>query len=97
MWIERRLSRWQTLGRERFRVYERGAAIRANSLPGGAGYSVIVTSKEESASSTAATIAPAAGTQPDSPTPLTPRGLSREGHSRKWTSIVGTSVAVGSR
>jgi hypothetical protein len=39
-----------------------------------------VTPNGDSASSTAATIAPAAGTQPDSPTPLTPSGLSGDGN-----------------
>ena len=50
-----------------------------------------------SAFSTAEMIAAAAGTQPDSPTPLTPSGLSGEGNSASFTSILGTSVALGIR
>ena len=47
--------------------------------------------------STAETMAPGAGTQPASPTPLTPSGLSGEGNSTSLTSTFGTSVAPGSR
>ena len=42
-----------------------------------------------SAFSIAEMIAPAAGTQPDSPTPFTPSGLSGEGYSASFTSIAG--------
>ena len=55
------------------------------------------TPKGASAFSIAETIAPAPGTQPDSPTPLTPSGLSGEGNSANVTSIFGTSVALGMR
>src|SRR5262249_22482002 len=72
-------------------------ASRAESRAGVTGYSLIRTPKGASAFAIAETIAPAAGTQPDSPTPLTPSGLSREGNSANVTSISGTSVALGMR
>jgi len=73
----------------------RQGCSNANSLAGVTGYSVIRTPKGTSAFSTAEMIAPAAGTQPDSPTPLTPSGLSGEGNSASLTSIRGSSVALG--
>ena len=51
----------------------------ANSRAGVTGYSSIRTPNGDSAFSIAEMIAPAAGTQPDLPTPLTPSGLSGEG------------------
>jgi hypothetical protein len=66
-----------------------------NNLAGVIGYSPIRTPNGASAFSTAEMIAPAAGTQPDSPTPFTPSGLSGEGNSASFTSILGTSVALG--
>src|ERR1700719_3983316 len=68
-----------------------------NSRAGVTGYSVMRTPNGESALSMAETMAAAAGTQPDSPTPFTPRGLSGEGHCTKLTSTFGTSVALASR
>ena len=71
-----------------------GRFDQPNSLAGVTGYPPMVMPNGDSASSIAATIAPAAGTQPDSPTPLTPSGLSGDGDSRKCSSIFGNSVAL---
>ena len=68
-----------------------------NSRAGVTGYSSIRTPNGESACSIAETMRRAAGTQPDSPTPLTPSGLSGDGYSANLTSMFGTSVAVASR
>ena len=89
--IKRRISRVTHAGRAL------AACSSANNRAGVTGYSVMRTPNGSSALSIAETIAPAAGTQPDSPTPLTPSGLSGEGNSANFTSIVGTSVAVGSK
>src|SRR3954453_21437175 len=68
----------------------------ANSRAGVTGYSSMRTPNGASACSTAEMMAAAAGTQPASPTPLTPSGLSGEGNSTSVTSMRGTSVAPGS-
>src|SRR5215211_788626 len=73
------------------------ARSNANSRAGVTGYSPMRSPKGASAFSMAETIAPAAGTQPDSPTPLTPSGLSGEGNSASFSSILGTSIDPGSR
>src|SRR2546429_1747247 len=69
----------------------------SNNLAGVTGYSSIRTPNGDSAFSIAETIAPGAGTQPDSPTPLTPSGLSGEGNCANFTSTFGTSVAPANR
>src|SRR5262249_19879345 len=72
-------------------------ASNAQSRAAVTGYSLMRSPKGASAFSIAEMIAPAAGTQPDSPTPLTPSGLRGEGNSANVTSMFGTSVALGMR
>ena len=72
------------------------ALINSITSIGVTGYSLIRTFQGESASSIADTIAAAAGTTPDSPTPFTPNGFNGEGDSTCAISMVGTSVTVGS-
>src|SRR6516165_6979619 len=70
---------------------------KANKRAGVTGYSSIRTRNGASAFSIAEMMAPVAGTQPDSPTPLTPSGLSEEGNSTNLISMLGTSVALANR
>ena len=76
----------------------RQGCSNANSLAGVTGYSVIRTPNGASAFSTAEMIAPAAGTQPDFADALDAQRIERRGDTRaNLTSILGTSVALGSR
>src|SRR2546421_8487886 len=83
-----------TIRHPNHRIYDFAFCSNANSRAGVTGYSVMRTPNGESALSMAETMAAAAGTQPDSPTPFTPSGLSGEGNCTKLTSTFGTSVAL---